>query len=306
MSRSVSRRLVAAVTAAGLLALSACGSGFKDSSDSGSAQTGEVRVLVNVTSNLTKDFWRQVVKPFEDAHPGVTVKIEPGTPSVKEALPRLLAAGDAPDVVETLSADKTLAPQMLDLSDQPWAKDTPLVDEAKVDGKTCSVGVGVQAQNLVFYNKDAFAKAGIAKAPATLDEFETAMGKLKDAGYLPLRTAGGSFVTGTQVTELADATVFGQNPAWYADVLAGKTTPGQSYLPILERYKSWLDKGYLDKNALGLDEKTAPANFFQGSPRCTSSGAGSSPRPTAASRRSRSVRSPRHRRPGPPRARRWE
>jgi multiple sugar transport system substrate-binding protein/raffinose/stachyose/melibiose transport system substrate-binding protein len=267
MSRPVSRRLVATVTAAGLLALSACGSGFKDSSDSGSpqagGQTGEVRMLVNVTSNLTKDFWREVVKPFEDAHPGVTVKIEPGAPSVKEALPRLLAAGDAPDVVETLSADKTLAQQMLDLTDQPWVKDTPLVDEAKVDGKTYSVGVGVQAQSLVFYNKDAFTKAGIAKVPATLDEFEAALGKLKDAGYLPLRTAG-SWVTGAQLTEFADPTVFGQSPTWYADVLAKKTTPGQTYLPILERYKSWIDKGYLDKNALGLDEKTAPANFFQG------------------------------------------
>lgn len=268
MSRSVSRRLVAVATAVGLVALSACGSGFENSSDSGSAQaggrTGEVRMLVNVTTNLTKEFWRELVKPFEDAHPGVTVKIEPGTPSVKESLPRLLAAGDVPDVVETLNADKTLASQVLDLSDQPWIKDTPLVDEAEVDGKNYSVGVGVQAQNLVFYNKDAFAKAGISKAPATLDEFETAMGKLKDAGYLPLRTAGGGWVTGTQFTELADATVFSRNPTWYADVLARKTTPGQSFLPIIERYKSWIDKGYLDKNALGLDDKTAPAHFFQG------------------------------------------
>jgi ABC-type glycerol-3-phosphate transport system substrate-binding protein len=79
-------------------------------------------------------------------------------------------------------------------------------------------------------------------------------------------TFGGVVTRGrhAQLTEFADPTVFGRSPTWYADVLAKKTTPGQTYLPILERYKSWIDKGYLDKNALGLDEKTAPANFFQG------------------------------------------
>ncbi|MER6943156.1 extracellular solute-binding protein, partial [Nonomuraea sp. NPDC000554] len=223
----------------------------------------EIRMLANITPNLTKAFWQGLVKPFENAHPGVKVKIEGGATPVKQALPQLLAAGNAPDVVETLSADKTLAPQMLDLTDQPWVKDTPLAEQAKVDGRSYSVGVGVQAQSLVFYNKEAFTKAGITKTPTSIDEFEAAMAKLKDAGYLPLQTAG-AWVTGAQVAQFSDPSVFGASPNWYQDVLDNKTSPGKTYTPILERYAQWIAKGYIDKNALGLDDKTAPANFFAG------------------------------------------
>ncbi len=265
MSRSSTARWSTVVAAASLFALSACGGNGFSSSQGGSTggSTGEIRMLVNITPNLTKQFWQDLVKPFEASHPGVSVKIEAPASSVKETLPQLLAAGNAPDVVETLQADKTLAPQMLDLTDQPWVKDTPLADEAKVDGKAYSVGVGVQAQSLVFYNKDAFAKAGITTPPKTLDELDAAMAKLKGAGYLPLQTAGG-YVTGLQFLQLVDPSLFSADPTWYADVAAKKTTPGTTFRPLLDRYEGWLKKGYLDKNALGLDDATGPANFFAG------------------------------------------
>ena len=103
---------------------------------------------------------------------------------MKDTLPQLLAAGNAPDVVETLMADKTLAPQMLDLTDQAWTKDTPLVEQASLDGKVYTVGVGQQAQSLVFYNKDAFDKAGISEPPKNLRRADRGHGQAQD-GRLP-------------------------------------------------------------------------------------------------------------------------
>jgi len=264
MARSVRRKPVLLAAVAILVGAAGCGGGGFSDEGSAGAGTGEVRMLVNITPNLTKGYWEGLVKPFEDANPGVDVKIEAPTGSgVKDTLPQLLAAGNAPDVVETLMADKVLAPQMLDLTDQTWTKDTPLVQQAALDGKVYTVGVGQQAQSLVFYNKDAFTKAGISAPPKDLDELTAAMGKLKAAGYLPLQTAG-DYVTGLQLLQLSDPSIATKHPDWFQQVKAKQLTVGQSMLPLLQRYESWIKNGYIDKNALGLKDVTAQTNFLSG------------------------------------------
>lgn len=247
------------------LALTACGGGgFAGTSASGGGAKGTVRMLVNITPNLTQNYWEGLVKPFEKANPGVHVKIEgPTGKTVLDTLPQELAAGNAPDVVETLMADHTLAPRMLDLTGQPWVKGTPLVEQAALGGHIYTVGVGEQAQSLVFYNTTAFARAGIARPPATLDELTQDMGLLKKAGYLPLQTAG-DFVTGLQLLQLADPSLAQSHPHWYQDVKAGRLKVGESMLPYLRLYKSWLDQGYLDKNAMGLKYADAQTSFLSG------------------------------------------
>ncbi|MCX5537067.1 extracellular solute-binding protein [Streptomyces sp. NBC_00006] len=257
------------LAAALLLTVGACGGGgFSGGGDDGKGGEGDgdrtVRVLVNITPNLTKKFWNDLVAPFEKAHPGVDVKIEaPTGKGVADTLQQQLAAGDAPDVVETLLPDKTLAPQMLDLTDEAWTKNTPLVKEASLDGRVHAVGVGEQAQSLVFYNKDAFTKAGIRELPENLDEFTAAMGKLKKAGYLPLQTSG-DFATGLQLLQFTDPALAGRHPDWYGKVNSGDLTVGSSMRPYLKLYKSWIDRGYIDKNALGVKYADGETNFLTG------------------------------------------
>lgn len=263
MTRSVRRGFGVVLSTAILVGAAGCGGGFSDEGSSGDS-TGEVRMLVNITPNLTKGYWEELVKPFEEANPGVDVKIEaPTGQGVKDSLPQLLAAGNAPDVVETLMADKTLAPQMLDLTDQEWTKDTPLAQQAALDGKVYTVGVGQQAQSLVYYNKAAFTKAGISAPPKTLDELTAAMEKLKAAGYLPLQTAG-DYVTGLQLLQLSNPSIASAYPDWHQKVTAKQVTVGQTMLPLLQRYESWIKNGYVDKNALGLDDVNAQTNFLSG------------------------------------------
>ncbi|GAA5189956.1 ABC transporter substrate-binding protein [Rugosimonospora acidiphila] len=246
-------------------ALAACGGGGGFAGSGGNASSGKqtVTMLVNVTPNLSETYWRNLVAPYEKAN-NVTVKIQaPSGSGVSDTLPQLLAAGTAPDIVETLMANKTLAPQMLDLTDQSWVNDTPLVKEASLGGKVYTVGVGEQAQSLVYYNEDAFTKAGIAAPPKDLDEFTTDLGKLKAAGYLPLQT-GGDYITGLQLLQLADPSIVAGDASWYQDVKAGKADVGQSLQPLLQRYQDWLKAGYLDKNALGLKADAAQTNFLSG------------------------------------------
>jgi multiple sugar transport system substrate-binding protein/raffinose/stachyose/melibiose transport system substrate-binding protein len=116
-------------------------------------------MLVNITPNLTQAYWNALVGPFEAANPNISVKIVMPVNGVGKTLPTLLASGDVPDVVETLTPNATLAPELVDLSKYTWAKKGPLADQYKMDGKNLVAGVGFQLQGTIFYNKKAFQDA---------------------------------------------------------------------------------------------------------------------------------------------------
>ncbi len=241
-----------------LLATAACGG----DADGGSA-SGEVRMLVNLTDNLTKEYWNGLVKPFED-ETGIDVKIEgPTGTNVSETFTSQLAAGTAPDVVQSIFPDDQIAPEVLDLTDESWVADTPMADTYALDGKRLVAGVGSQAQSLVYYNKTAFEEAGVEATPQTWDEFGAALEKLDAAGFTPLQTAG-QWETGLQLQQLWHPTLNTEQPEWQLAVAEGEMTLGEAFEPMFERYSAWLGEGYVAKSDVGLDPTTADANFIEG------------------------------------------
>ncbi|WP_329542811.1 ABC transporter substrate-binding protein [Streptomyces sp. NBC_01358] len=239
----------------------ACGGG----SDQASEGT-TLRVIVNITPNLTEKYWNDLFDGYEKAHPGVTIKLElTGTISPDAKLRQDLAAGDPPDVAQQITPKADNVSLFTDLSDQPWIKKTPLTDQYAVGGKHYVAGVGEQIQSLVFYNKAAFTKAGVDAARiTTMAQFTSAMGELKDAGYKPLQTAG-QWVTGAQFSMIADAGVLTADPEWSAKRNQGKASFAESgYLPYFDHYKSWIDEGYLEKSALGLTYADGQTAFLNG------------------------------------------
>ena len=66
----------------------------------------------------------------------------------------------------------------------------PIVDVIKVDGHYYAVPLNIHMQAWIWYSKAAFQKAGIAREPATVDEFFAALDKLKAAGIVPLAHGG--------------------------------------------------------------------------------------------------------------------
>ncbi|MFF7361795.1 extracellular solute-binding protein [Streptomyces sp. NPDC008125] len=240
----------------------ACGGSGSDEAAGGTT----LRIIVNISPNLTEQYWKGLFATYEKSHPGVHVKLElTGTVSANAKLTQDLAAGDPPDVAQQIVPAPDTAKLFADLSDQAWAKDTPLVDQYAVDGRTYMVGVGEQIQSLVFYNKAAFAKAGVdATKIRTLDQFTAAMGRLKSAGYEPLQTAG-QWVTGGQFSMMADAGVLTGNPQWIKQRNDGEVSFADSgYVPYLKRYEEWIDKGYLRKSALGLTYTDGQTSFLNG------------------------------------------
>ncbi|WP_299538018.1 ABC transporter substrate-binding protein [uncultured Streptomyces sp.] len=241
----------------------ACGGGTGGGDADGKTT---LRVIVNISPNLTQAYWNKLFDRYEKAHPDVTVKLElTGTISANAKLTQDLAAGDPPDIAQQITPSAENVDLFADLTDQAWTKDVPLADEYAIDGKRYMVGVGEQIQSLVFYNKAAFAKAGLDAARIkTLDQFTNAMKKLKKAGYTPLQTAG-QWVTGSQFSMMADAGVLTENPDWTAERNEGEGSFADSgYLRYLERYRSWIDSGYLDKSALGLTYADGQTAFLDG------------------------------------------
>ncbi|MFI2104987.1 ABC transporter substrate-binding protein [Isoptericola sp. NPDC019693] len=259
----IKHRTLASVGTLTVAALALTGCAGSDD-DGGSGGTTEVSMLVNVTPNLTEEFWNGLVKPFEDAHPDIDVVIQnPGAEGVTAALPRLLTAGDAPDVVQSLPPTADLAPELVDLSQYDWAASGPLADQYSIDGKHYMAGIGFQLQSLWFYNKTAFEEAGITEVPTTVDELTAALGKLKDAGWTPIQTSG-DWATSHSLQTLALPSVIGQDPEWFAHMSAGEATFSDTYGDAVATYADWVAKGYVPKDALGIKYPDAEQAFLSG------------------------------------------
>ncbi|MDT0444702.1 ABC transporter substrate-binding protein [Streptomyces johnsoniae] len=256
-------RAALAAGAVSLLTLAGCGNGGSSGGNADGEVGGEVRMLVNLTPNLDQSYWEELVAPFEEAT-GVSVEIEaPTGSSVAESFPQQLAAGTAPDVIQSIFPDDDTLPQLVDLSDLPWTEGTPMVDDYAIDGSRYVVGVGSQTQSLVFYNKTAFEEAGIAEPPATWAEFTEALGLLDEAGYTPLQTAG-QFQTGLQLQQLYHPTLNTVHPRWQTSVADEELSAGEAYLPMFQHYADWLEAGYIAQDDVGLDPAAADGAFLEG------------------------------------------
>ena len=64
--------------------------------------------------------------------------------------------------------------------------------------------------------------------------------------------------------QLSDPSIATKHPDWYQQINSKQLTVGQTMLPLLERYESWIKNGYVDKNALGLDDVNAQTSFLTG------------------------------------------
>ncbi|MGW4794795.1 ABC transporter substrate-binding protein [Nonomuraea sp. NPDC004297] len=255
------RLLTAAATALALT--SACGGNGESGGESGNTT---LRMIVNITPNLTEQFWNKLFDLYEAKNPGVTVQLElTGTIEAEAKLRQDLAAGDPPDIAQHVVPTPETAELFVDLSGEAWAAKTPLFEDYAIGGKHYVVGVGEQIQSLVFYNKKAFEEGGVdATKVRTIAEFEEAMGKLKKAGRVPLQAAG-QWVTGAQFSMLADAGVLTEDPEWTVKRKSGQTTFAASgYKRYYELYRSWLDQGFVDKSALGLQYPDGQAAFLRG------------------------------------------
>ncbi|WP_433298744.1 ABC transporter substrate-binding protein [Actinoplanes sp. CA-030573] len=145
----------------------------------------------------------QVIKDFQSTHPNIKVTVKPGQDDSK--VTQAIGAGNGPDVGLSYSTD--IVGKFC--SSGAWVDLTPYINRDKTDlnqlnattrqytefgGKRCAMPFLADAYGM-YYNKDMFAKAGIAGPPKTLDELtedakkltvKNPDGSLKTVGFLPL------------------------------------------------------------------------------------------------------------------------
>ena len=118
-----------------------------------------------------------LTKDFEKTHPGVKLEVETAGGGVDYGaiLKTKFASGNEPDIfINSGNNELNLWVEKLeDLSDQPWVENlnSGTAEGITKDGKIYGQPLNMEGYGFI-YNKDLFAKAGIAQEPKSLEEIK--------------------------------------------------------------------------------------------------------------------------------------
>jgi multiple sugar transport system substrate-binding protein len=273
MNRRIPQTLLAAGTAAVLV--TACTPAPKETkiADPGTKVSGTVELWHFFTEREAKAI-DSVVKDFQSTHPNITVTVKSGQDDSK--VTQAIGAGSGPDVGLSYSTD--IVGKFC--SSGAWVDLTQYIQRDKVDlnklnattrqytefdGKRCAMPFLADAYGL-FYNKDLFAKAGIAGPPKTLDELaadakkltvRNSDGSLKTVGFLPLfdfyENAAAHLAPAVGAKWLTDdgKSAVGSDPAW------------KTLLTWQKSLIDWYGYDKLQKFRAGLGDEFSADNAFQ-------------------------------------------
>ncbi|MCO1613185.1 MULTISPECIES: extracellular solute-binding protein [Micromonospora] len=187
----MNRRLgvaLAAATAAALL-ISGCGSSGESSSD-GSVTLKLVGADYGTgPADTTQKYWQQIADAFHAQNPTITVEVSTiNWTDYDTKVKTQLQNKDYPDILQGVfypqyATNKLIAP-LSEVMSKPDAGTATFKDALSVDGVQYAAPF-VTSARAMFYNKKAFAEAGIAKPPTTWAELETAAKALKAKNYIP-------------------------------------------------------------------------------------------------------------------------
>ena len=204
----------------------------------------------------------EMVKAFEESHPGVTVDVQHAANDYDTLLQSRVNSGDTPDVFDAEAGTK--AKMYYDYA-YDWSNDTEVLDKFNEDavnlgkddeGNVKSLPWTYENMGLI-YNKDALDKAGVdPNSIRTWDDFDAACEKLVAAGITPL--ASGGSVGGNLAGLLGSVapTFWTDEGAKYdlGDSLKDGTFDFDTYATELYEYlATWMKKGYINEDVLTLD-----------------------------------------------------
>jgi glucose/mannose transport system substrate-binding protein len=135
-------------------------------------------------------------------------------------------------------------------------------DTMKYDGHYVAVPVNIHRVNWLWINPQVFKKAGIDKAPTTLEEFYAAGDKLKAAGFIPLAHGGQPWQDSTVFEDLV-LSIMG--PEGYKKALVDldeKTLTGPKMVEVFTALKKL--RGYMDPDGTGQDWNLEAAKVING------------------------------------------
>jgi raffinose/stachyose/melibiose transport system substrate-binding protein len=263
-----------AALAAGLAACT--GTGSSDSAATTGSGTGSKELrLFTYEDNSTIELLKAQVKQF-DTQNGTTTTVDslPGSGAAvyPDKLRTELLGGKGPDVWRIwggqIGAPFVKAKQAMDLSGyyQKYGWDAKL-NQAAVAGMTFGgvkgglpyIALGIGG----WYNRAAFAKAGIAAPPKSYAELEEANAKLVASGITPLGT-GGKY--GWHVMRLFEYLLeVSAGPELHDKLLTGaESWDRPEVVTAFTNFKKWQDQKWIPEGAVGLDPADVELWYVQG------------------------------------------
>ncbi|MCW3839584.1 extracellular solute-binding protein [Micromonospora yasonensis] len=234
-------------------ALSGCTAGGKQGSSSASGT--ELTFLTFETPNLDAAYWDAAIARASAKVAGVTIK-KLVAPTVERTgyVKQLDASGQLPDIMIAVNpngfaqAGKFVAWTDEDLAAFVSPHSNP------IDGKIYQLPYNTQPTPLVYYNKVAFASAGITTPPQTYAQLLDACAKLKAKGINPFVVGGGGKDTWADMYPLIACVatdVYKSKPTWLADRAAGKTTFSDPlFVKAVGKVADLAKAGYIDPAGL--------------------------------------------------------
>jgi raffinose/stachyose/melibiose transport system substrate-binding protein len=263
-------RAVAALAAAALVSVSACGIVGSDDSD------GRVTLDFFQFKPEAIQTFDRIIADFEDEHPNIRVR-QNHVPNADTALRTRLVRNDIPDVL-VLNANATFgelasagtfynfADEAVTQSLNPGILDIINDLGTRNEGEVNGLPFANNADGVI-YNKDLFAKHGVA-VPTTWNELISAAEKFKAAGVPPIyATLKDSWTALPAFNALASNL---PPPDFFDQRDAGRTTFAAAYPPVAQRLRQLFEFGQQDKLSRGYNDgnqafaKGEAAMYLQG------------------------------------------
>ncbi|MDR1188946.1 MAG: extracellular solute-binding protein [Bifidobacteriaceae bacterium] len=267
------RFIVAATAAATLIGLAGCGSD-DPGNGAGGGNGGSVEIsLWTLTQDGSQgEGMEKIIRGFEDANPGITIKHEQReTDEHKDAMRQAAGTTAEPDVYfywagPGLGGELVEQGVSLDLTsyyeEYGWAdrfNDAVLANITQYGGYH-GVPWSIQGEAL-YYNKDLFAEAGVTAVPGTYDELVAAADKLAAAGITPI-TFGGT--VNWHVMRILDSiieTECGPDIGDQLNTLQASWADTPCVTEVFTELKMWGDK-YFNEGYMGIDDTQANDLFY--------------------------------------------
>ncbi len=274
-----------------LFSLAACSGGNKEEAnnpaegteaDTNKAGAGDTEAEKEVTLSLmvttrpttdNKDFYLDWLPELvKEKYPNINIEVEQlPTDQYKQTVRLKFASGEGPDLFTWWAGlqakDLVDAGYVKDLSDfsQLGKFKKEIADAYAFDGKNYAVPLGSSFLT-TWYNKDAFAKAGITKLPENWTEFLECCEKLKQVGITPI-TAGDkqSFVIQFGMYQIGASEIYGDNPDFDNKLFTGETKFTDTvWVNTVKKFTELYEKGYVIEDSLGLSQEQSRQAFLDG------------------------------------------
>lgn len=267
VTRKKTLAVVAALSATALI-LTGCSAGGGGSDDN------VLRIAMGSPGEAQIRVWDDVAAQFEAANPDVTVEMNYQDDDLYQTigLPNLLNGRNAPDIyfewagarLEQRAADGFAADLTEAVTSGPIAGlfDDEVFTSLTVDGAVAMVPHSADVTNVLWYNEDIFADAGLTP-PTTWDELLDTCDALDAQGIIPIASGNKDlWAAGNWLAHLTSRVV-GEDV--YSAALAGEAnfnTP--EWVEAFGYVEELADHNCVNESANAVDDNEGAQLFFQG------------------------------------------